>query len=228
MPFDCRHEARYQERLAQQAAQDRHKANRELKRIVIAALCFSPLFCCAVSYGQNKQGRPPNSESTIRSRVSVVLVPVVVRDSQGHTVGTLNKQDFSVLDDGKERTISGFSVETRGGETGINVSGSPPAMLNSPAAVQQPGAPSQRFVVLMFDDMHMDPASLDYARGAATKMLQEQPSGADMFAVLTTSGSNSGLTRDHEVQGKPNCFSLRTSIGMKWITSIFGITTSKS
>jgi VWFA-related protein len=175
------------------------ESSRELKRLFIIALCFSLLFCCAASYGQEKpKTTPSNSQPPIQSHVNVVLVPVVVRDSEGHAVETLKKGDFRIFDDGEERPIAGFSVETRGGETAINASGSASSP-SGPGAVQQANAPLRRFVALMFDDMHLSAGALVHAQQAATKMLQERPSGADMFAVLTTSGSNSGLTRDRSV-----------------------------
>jgi VWFA-related protein len=175
------------------------ESSRQLKRLFIVALCFSVLFCCAASSGQGKaETVRPNSQSPIQSHVNVVVVPVVVRDSQGAAVDTLKKEDFRIFDDGQERPITGFSVETRGGETAINASGSASSP-SGPGAVQQANAPLRRFIVLMFDDMHLSAAALVHAQQAAAKILRERPSGADMFAVLTTSGSNSGLTRDRIV-----------------------------
>src|SRR5689334_12310976 len=68
------------------------------------------------------QATPPKDDSaemtthdtpaTFRTKVNLVLVPVVVRDRQGHVVGNLTKDDFQLFDRGKPQTISSFSVET--------------------------------------------------------------------------------------------------------------------
>src|SRR5689334_21180368 len=51
----------------------------------------------------------------LQMNVDRLLVPVVVRDGHGHTVGDLWKEDFQVFDNGKPRDISAFTIEWRGG-----------------------------------------------------------------------------------------------------------------
>src|SRR5690349_6127126 len=41
---------------------------------------------------------------------NLVLVRVVARDSKGHVVGNLRKEDFRLLDNGKPQTITAFTV----------------------------------------------------------------------------------------------------------------------
>src|SRR5271155_4927787 len=50
--------------------------------------------------------------ATFKVRVNLVLVRVVVRDSQGNVVPNLKKEDFQLFDNRKAQVISSFSVET--------------------------------------------------------------------------------------------------------------------
>jgi hypothetical protein len=54
---------------------------------------------------------PASDSATLRVHVRSVLVPVVVRDAQGHAVGNLKQEDFKVFDQGKQRTIIGFTLQ---------------------------------------------------------------------------------------------------------------------
>ncbi len=57
----------------------------------------------------------------------------------------------------------------------------------------------ERFIVFLFDDLHFDPGDLLRIKTVATKMLGQSVGEADMAAVVTTSGTSSGLTRDRVV-----------------------------
>jgi VWFA-related protein len=55
----------------------------------------------------------------------------------------------------------------------------------------------ERFIVFLFDDMHMSASDLSQTQKASTKMLAESLTKTDMAAVVSMSGRiNSGLTRD--------------------------------
>jgi VWFA-related protein len=118
-----------------------------------------------------------------------VLVPVVVRDKQGHVVTDLKKEDFQVFDNDALHPISGITVEKHN----LVDSG-----LNSPVQGSVPTVP-ERSIVFLFDDMHMSAADLSLVRKAATSALVGTMSDSDMAAVVSLSGkTNSGLTRDRE------------------------------
>src|SRR5690348_16369909 len=56
---------------------------------------------------------------TFSTRVNLVMVPVVVRDSRGHAIGTLKEDDSQLSDRGKPQLITRFSVERFGAAPAI-------------------------------------------------------------------------------------------------------------
>ena len=143
--------------------------------------------------GQQQQ----KPSAVVRSFVNEVLVPVVVRDAQGHAVSNLSKDDFQVFDNGKPQTIIGFTIIKRAAEDSAANSSAPSLGATDSPAVSQPISTSQRFVVFLFDDYNLTFSDLAQAQQAAIKALDSSLAPADMAAVLSTSGKNSGLTRDH-------------------------------
>ena len=123
-----------------------------------------------------------DTPATFRTKVNLVLVPVVVRDKQGHAVGSLTREDFQVFDRKKPQLITHFAVETRD-------SRKPEAQ--EPPALESPGpnaAPTpDRFVAYFFDDIHLNFGDLAQARDAAEKHINEL-TPADRAGIFTSSG----------------------------------------
>src|ERR1700676_3082501 len=57
------------------------------------------------------QHAPANSGTTLRLKVNLVPVPVVVRDSAGHAVGNLQNENFQLFDNRKQQQITQFTLE---------------------------------------------------------------------------------------------------------------------
>ena len=139
----------------------------------------------------------------LRIEAQELLVPVVVRDKQGHAVGNLTKDDFKVFDQGKARDIRGFTVFMSGATSAPSPgSGHGDASAAIPHDAQQSGAQSpvgRRFKILLFDDRHIDSTGLALAQKAALHMLDEPLASSDYAAVVSLSGANSGITQDRAV-----------------------------
>jgi VWFA-related protein len=162
-----------------------------------ALLRISVIFSCATIYSAAQTAQQANEPPsfTIQIDTNRVLVPVVVRDKQGHVISGLRQEDFQVFDDNKARAVSGFSVERHTvAEDAVKAGGQQPAAFNSETRSLQ----SARFTVFLFDDMHLSFEDLAHAKAAATKLLGQAFTTSDMTAVLAMSGKvNTGLTRDH-------------------------------
>jgi VWFA-related protein len=141
---------------------------------------------------------------TFSTGVNLVLVPVVVRDKNGHAVGNLHKEDFQLFDKGKVQFISKFSIETPQAplvvpDTSIQTDAEGNVKGPQLAGAPKTAAIATRFVAWLFDDMHISVGDLLQARLAATKELGESLEPGTRAGIFTTSGRNTvEFTDDHD------------------------------
>src|SRR4051794_14268782 len=76
--------------------------------------------------------------ATFKARVNLVMVPVVVRDKQRHTIGTLKQEDFQLTDKGKPQVISRFSLEKPGSVAARSGKGAPKPVDARDAGIEAP------------------------------------------------------------------------------------------
>ena len=159
----------------------------------ILILCSPAWFACAYTAAQTPKSQ--NTPYKIEVTVKKLLVPVVVRDKQGHSIGDLKEEDFHVLDNGKPHPLSAFMVEGRVGTEPQTASNS--ESNNVSLTPPRPATVYPRSIVFLFDDMHLSPEEMERAKSAGTALLAGSLVDSDIAAVVSLSGrTNSGLTRD--------------------------------
>ncbi len=170
---------------------NRQKVNRH----ALASVLFGGLILHAcVVFAIPPPSPPQDSPSKITVNVNSVLVPVVVLDANGHPVRDLTKEDFKILVKDQPQTITSFAIEQH---TATQSSGKEVAL--NPNVAAPPVSPlrrPERFLIYLFDDLHLNVADLPRVQIAASKLLAETLSPTDMAAVMSIAGTNSGLTRD--------------------------------
>jgi VWFA-related protein len=130
--------------------------------------------------------------TTFKVNVKLVVVRAVVRDGQGHAIGTLHKEDFQVFDKGKPQTITQFEIEQPGDLTAkarqVSEENPTDALTGEqPASAGPLPVAPERFVAYVFDDVHLQFGDLAQVRQAAERHFATlRPS--DRAAVFTTSG----------------------------------------
>lgn len=153
----------------------------------LAVAAYLNIICAGLGAQQTQpEITSQDTSTTFRAKVNLVSVPVVVRDASGHAVGGLKQEDFQLFDKGKLQVISKFSIEKSGAqEAVVKTSGAPDDAADSRAANH--ATVPERFLLYLFDDLHIDSGDLTQVRKAAAQNFATlQPS--DRAAILTTSG----------------------------------------
>jgi VWFA-related protein len=132
-----------------------------------------------------------NNTPTFKVNVNLVVVRVVVRDSQHHAVGNLHSENFEVFADGKPQTIRYFAIDyapsqvapdrASGARSGAELSGTGYREIGNPEILPQ------QFVTYVFDDVHLKFAELFNAKAAALRHLSSLPP-SDHVAIFSMSG----------------------------------------
>src|SRR5208282_929202 len=164
----------------------------------IVLICLALILCAQVAAQHPNETSAPGG-ARIQVHVNVVLIPVVVRDAQGLAVGTLKQEDFQIFDKDKPRALSGFTIVKRAAlQSESPASPLPPEApgASAPTPAPQSTVAPQRFIVFLLDDLHLSFGNLAQVQKAAIRILPLSLAESDMAAVVSTSGSNSGLTRD--------------------------------
>ena len=128
-----------------------------------------------------------DTNTTFKLRVNLVQVRVVVRDENGKPVENLKRDDFQVYDQGKPQVISTFGIETpesrREKAEAAAKTQAGEVSEHANALVAMP----QRFVALVFDDIHLSNSDVTFVRVNA-KALIDSLTPTDRMGIYSTSG----------------------------------------
>jgi VWFA-related protein len=128
-----------------------------------------------------------DTAATFKARVNLVMVPVVVRDRQGHAIGSLRQEDFQLFDKGKPQAISRFSVEKSGGRViQVNNAAGGDAVGSDGSGAKSVALP-EHYIAYVFDDLHIELGDSMQVRKAAQRQLAAL-APSDRAAIFSTSG----------------------------------------
>jgi VWFA-related protein len=128
-----------------------------------------------------------DTNTTFKLRVNLVQVKVVVRDAKGNLMQDLHREDFQLFDQGKPQTITTFGVETpESRRKRAEAAAKTQAGEEGAAADEGKAVLPQRFVALVFDDIHMKMEDATFVRTSA-KALIESMTPTDRMALYGTS-----------------------------------------
>jgi VWFA-related protein len=143
-------------------------------------------FLLTLGWLSSATAQVPSAE-TFKAGVTTILVPVVVRDRDGHAVSNLGKDAFQLFDNGKRQEITSFSVDYPGSQRAPDRSlpdaTSPARTAGAARGIEIP----ERFVTYFFDDVAIqDFGDLTRLREAASRQLGTLQPG-DRVAIVTSS-----------------------------------------
>lgn len=162
----------------------------------LAALALSSLVLGSPFGAAGQEERTPEVTSKeekpsfkVQVERNLTLVRVVVRDSHGRPVGSLQKENFRLTDNGKPQTISHFSVEVPSAKVPSPASATP-AEPDEETDEPTPGAVPERYLALFFDNVHMTPDDVIRTRQAAEHFLANSLQPSNRVAISTSSGQH--------------------------------------
>jgi VWFA-related protein len=169
------------------------------KSLGVPGMWSVPLFLSLGGWGafaqtSDKAPAPPVSQPPFQLKVisNLVVVRVVVRDADGKPVEGLQKEDFKILDQGKEQSILQFEAET----SALPALTSTPVRAPLQAAQPPPPTMPARFLALYFDDLNTSDTDMIYVREAANHYLAANLQAKDRVAIFTSEKMLSDFTVD--------------------------------
>jgi len=168
------------------------KIPRKRQLLILLALIGATCFCCS-STAQGQTSNEPSFQLKVQSKL--VIVRVVVRNAKGESIRGLKKEDFRILDQGKEQSITQFEEDSSDEDSdGLTSAAS------GHETAPPPTAHRERFVALYFDDLNSSDADLMQARDAADHFFAAGLPPNDHIAIFSAEKMLTDFTADpHQI-----------------------------
>ena len=164
-----------------------------LLSLPVLAAIFSPPWVTAGQASGEKEITTQEVQSPfkVQAQRNMVLVRVIVRDSNGHPVSGLRKEDFRLFDNGKAQAIDQFGVETSSRTAAISAQAPEKEPGEETGAERAPAnATPRNYQALYFDDVQMKFEDIAHARDAADRYLAAALTPDSRVGIFTSSGQD--------------------------------------
>lgn len=160
-------------------------------RHFLALVLFSVV---ATLHSQTAPANSGNTAATIKTRVRLVLVDIIVTNGKGDAVTGLHKDDFQVFEDGKPESISTFEEHHGASPTQIKLPALPPHVYTNFPVTQTADSVN----VLLLDALNTPSRDQSYVHSQMIKYLKTIPAGTRVaiFTLASRLRMLQGVTTD--------------------------------
>lgn len=185
-------------------------------RTLLALFCVA-IFCVLAA------AQEPDEEDVVKITSKLVQVDVVVTDNAGNQVTGLKSSDFTILQDGKPQSISGFSYVAMGSSDGPSKEKRPEDQRLIPQGRPKNGTIG-RIITFIVDDGNCRASlvGMKASREALEKFVANQMLPGDVVAIYQTR-SGSGMFQQYT---SDKLQLLRTARKVKWYPAAGGCSAS--
>ena len=157
-------------------------------------LCLIPLLYVLSLHSQTATPDKGAPVTTIKTKVGLVLVDVVVTNNKGDAVTGLRKQDFEISEDGKPQTISTFEEHVGAPLTQIKLPPMPPGVYTNFPVTKTADSVN----VLLLDALNTPSRDQTYVHSQMLKYLKTIPPGTRVaiFTLASRLRMLQGVTTD--------------------------------
>jgi VWFA-related protein len=155
------------------------------------------ILCSSLTASPQSQTAPANNPSpaaTIKTKVRLVVVDVVVTNGKGDPIPDLKKTDFEVIEDGKQQAVSSFEEHKGVPPTQIKMPPMPPGVYTNFPLTQTADSVN----ILLLDALNTPSTDQSYVHSEMLKYLKTIPAGTrvGVFTLASRLQMLQGVTSD--------------------------------